>query len=151
MDRNEIINGCIKVESVAASIYSKLMQIFPEEQDFWEGLYNDEKKHISFLHDVKSLGLCDDVWKMNLLPSKPMIRDALQQAEKINKKISNGPVTFKEALRITLALEESMVETYTNKLIASLLCCDNEASFNDFVTNEKDHKNKIKSRIRKAR
>jgi len=150
MDGNEIINGCIKVESAAASIYSKLMQLFPEEHDFWEGLYNDEKEHISFLSDVKSLGLCDDVRKMNLLPSKPMIREALKQAEKINKKISNGPVTFKQALRITLALEESMVETYTNKLIASLLCCNNETSFNDFVTNGKDHEKKIKSRIRKA-
>ena len=150
MDGNEIINGCIKVENAAASIYSKLMQLFPEEHDFWEVLYNDEKEHISFLSDVKSLGLCDNVRKMNLLPSKPMIREALKQAEKINKKISNGPVTFKEALRITLALEESMVETYTNKLIASLLCCNNETSFNDFVTNGKDHEKKIKSRIRKA-
>ena len=48
MDRDEIINGCIKVESAAASIYSKLMQLFPEEHDFWEVLYNDEKQHISF-------------------------------------------------------------------------------------------------------
>ena len=42
MDENEIINGCIKVESAAASIYSKFNQLFPEEQDFWEGLYDDD-------------------------------------------------------------------------------------------------------------
>jgi len=150
MDRNELINGCIKVESAAASIYSKLMQVFPEEQDFWEGLYKDEKKHISFLSDVKSLGLSDEVHKMNLLPSKPMIKEALKLSDKIIKKISNDPVTFKEALRLTLKLEESMVETYTNKLIASLLSCENEASFNSFVTNEKDHEDKIKKMLKKA-
>lgn len=150
MDGNEIIKGCIKVESAAASIYSKLIQLFPEEQDFWEGLYNDEKEHISFLSDVKSLGLCDEVQKMNLLPSKPMIKDAVKLANKITNKISNDSITYEEALKLTLELEESMVETYTNKLIASLLCCDNEASFNTFITTEKDHKNKIKRKIKKA-
>ncbi len=150
MDGNEIINGCIKVESAAASIYSKLMQIFPEEQDFWESLYNDEKEHISFLSDVKSMGLCDEVQNMDLLPSKPMIKEAVTLANKITNKISTGSITFKEALKLTLELEESMVETYTNKLIASLLCCDNEASFNTFITSEKDHKHKIKRKIKKA-
>ena len=84
MDGNEIINGCIKVESAAASIYSKLMQLFPEEQDLWEGLYNDEKEHISFLSDVKSLGLSDEVQKMNLLPSKTMIKEALKLSNRIS-------------------------------------------------------------------
>jgi len=150
MDENEIINGCIKVESAAASIYSKFNQLFPEEQDFWGGLYNDEKEHISFLNDVKSLGLSDEVQRMNLLPSKPMIKDALKLADKISKKISNGPVTFKQALSLSLELEESIVETYTNKLIASLLSCDNEASFNSFITSGKDHKTQIKKMLQKA-
>jgi len=150
MDENELINGCIKVESAAASIYSKLMQLFPEKQNFWEGLYNDEKEHISFLSDVKSLGLGDEVHKMNLLPTKPMIKEALKLANSINKKISNGSVTFKEALRLTLELEESMVETYTNKLISTLLACDNETSFNSFITNGKDHEKKIKKMLKKA-
>jgi len=150
MDGNELINGCIKVESAAASIYSKLMQVFPEEKDLWEGLYNDEKEHIAFLSDVKSLGLSDEVQKMNLLPSKPMIKEALTLSAKISKKISNASVTFKEALELTLKLEESMVETYTNKLISSLLSCDNDASFKSFVTNGKNHENKIKKRLQKA-
>ena len=150
MDRNEIINGCIKVESAAASIYSKFMQLFPENQDFWEGLYNDEKEHISFLSDVKSLDLSDEVQKMNLLPSKSMIKEVLKLSDKISKKISNGHVTFKEALKLSLKLEESMVETYTNKLISSLLSCDNEASFNTFITSERTHEEKIIKMLKKA-
>jgi len=150
MDENAIINGCIKVESAAASIYSKLKQLFPEEQDFWEKLYSEEKEHISFLNDVKSLGLSDEVQRMNLLPSKTMIKDALKLANKISIIISNTPVTFKEALKLSLELEESMVETYTNKLIASLLSCDNEASFNSFVTNGKAHEDRIKKMLQKA-
>lgn len=150
MNEHELINGCIKVESAAASIYSKLMQLFPEEQDFWEELYNDEKEHISFLSDVKSLELTDEIQKMNLLPSKPMIREALNLADTINNKISNGPVTFNNALKLALKLEESIVETYTNKLIATLLSCEDEDSFNNFITNGKDHENKIKRKISKA-
>jgi hypothetical protein len=86
---------------------------------------------------------------MNLLPSKPMIKDALKLADKISKKISTGPVTFKQALSFSLELEESIVETYTNKLLASLLSCDNEASFNSFITNGKDHENRIKKMLQK--
>ena len=150
MDRNEIINGCIKVESTAAAAYSKFMQLFPEEQKFWEGLYNDEKDHISFLNDVKSLGLSDEVQKMDLLPSKSMIKEAVKLSNKINKKISNGPVTLREALSLALELEESMVETYTNKLIGSLLSCEDEANFQKFITNEKAHENKIKKMLKKV-
>ncbi len=150
MDNHEIINGCIEVENAAASIYGKLKQLFPEEHEFWEGLYNDEKEHISFLNDVKSLGLSEEVQRMNLLPSTPMIKDALKLADKISNRISNGPVTFREALSLSLKLEESVVETYTNKLIVSLLSCDNEASFNSFITNCSDHKNRIKKMLQKA-
>ncbi|UCH80263.1 MAG: hypothetical protein JSW20_11030 [Nitrospiraceae bacterium] len=148
MEGIEIINGCIKVESAASSIYSKLMQLFPEEHDFWEELYNDEKEHISFLNDVRALGLIDEVKKMDVLPTKPMIKDALKLANKISKKIHNNSLTFKEALDLTLELEESIVETYTNKLIVYLLSCDNEASFNDFITNGREHENKIKRKIK---
>ncbi len=148
MDTHEIINGCIKVESAASSIYGKLMQLFPDEQDFWEGLHNDEKDHISFLNDVKSLGLSDEVQKMDLLPSKSMVKEAVKLATSINKKIHHNPVTLKQALDLTLKLEESMVETYTNELIASLLSCDNPASYNTFLKTEKDHKSKIIRKIK---
>ena len=150
MDRNEIINGCIKVESAAAFIYSKFMQVFPDKQDFWEGLYNDEKEHILFLSDVKSLDLSDEVRKMNLLPSKSTIKEVLKLSDKISQKISSGPVTFREALKLSLKLEESMVETYTNKLISSLLSYDNEACFDTFITSEKNHEEKIKKMLEKA-
>jgi rubrerythrin len=150
MDRNDLINGCIKIESAAASTYSKLMQLFPDKKDFWEGLYNDEKEHISFLNDVKSLGLSDEVQKMDLLPTKPMIREALSLSNKISKKISNGPVIFKEALSLSLELEKSMVETYSNKIIASLLSCEDEASFKSLITSEKKHEEKIQKMLKKA-
>jgi rubrerythrin len=151
MDGTEIINGCIKVEGIAASIYSKLMQKFPEEKDFWEELYNDEKEHISFLNDVKSLGLTNEVRKMNMLPSKQMIKDALKLSDDVNKKISSAKITLSEALSLTLKMEESIVETYTNKLITSLLSCDNDGSFSSFISNGKSHKDKIKRKIKKTK
>jgi hypothetical protein len=55
MNRNSIINGCMKIERSAANIYKNLMKKFPEKEDFWKNLFDDEVEHLSFLKDVKSL------------------------------------------------------------------------------------------------
>ena len=63
MNRDTVIDGCIEVEKIAASIYNHLMRIFPDEKDFWKNLHDDEVEHVSFLKDVKLLGLIDEIEK----------------------------------------------------------------------------------------
>jgi len=148
MESNTIINKCIQVEKSAASIYKDLMKQFPEHKDFWQDLFNDEIEHTSFLRDVKSLHLKDELQKIDLLPSLPTINMALDFADNITKKIKSGPVSLDEALAMTLELEESMVETFTNKIIADLMSCEDENGYKKIVSDEIRHLNKIKKMIK---
>jgi hypothetical protein len=144
MYKTALINGCIKVENSVASVYSNLMTLFSEKKDFWGSLFNDEKRHIAFLTDVKSLELTDEIEKVDLLPTMPMIEKTLKLAEDVNEKIKSRSLTFKDALSETLKIEESMVETYSNKTIAKLLSCANESSRDQFIAEEKNHVEKIR-------
>ena len=148
MERNTFINGCIKVEKSAASIYKNLMKKFPEKEEFWKSLFNDETEHSSFFSDVKSLGLIDELKKMDSTPSMRIINETLKTASNITKKITKRSLSFKDALTMTLKLEESVVETYTNKLIAQLLSCEDAPSYKKIVADEKRHINKIKNMMK---
>ena len=148
MGRTSVINGCMKVEKSAASIYKNLMQRFPKHEDFWKMLFDDEIKHLSFFKDVKSIGLINEMEKIDLLPSMPVINKTLKLAGSITKKIKGGSLSFVDALKITLKLEESMAETYTNKIIAHLMSCDSEPSYKNIIADERKHINKIKNMMK---
>lgn len=143
-----MISKCIETEKSASSIYKDMMKQFPEHKDFWLGLFNDEIEHVSFLRDVKSLNLKDELEKIDLLPSLPTINMALDLADHITGKINSGPVSLDEALAMTLELEESMIETYTNKIIANLMSCDDKSGYKKIVSDEKRHLNKVKEMIK---
>jgi len=148
MAKNEFINGCIKVEKSAASMYKKLMTKFPDRQDYWKELFDDEISHMSFLNDVKSLGLIDEIQKMEASPSISLINKTVKMAEDLTAKIKEDPISFKKALSLVLKFEESMVEIYTNKIIANLISCDDEPSYKKMVADEKKHINKIKKMMK---
>lgn len=149
MNAIDIINNCIKVESTAASFYGKLMELFPDHKNFWESLHDEEKEHVSFLNDVKSMGLSDEMEKMESLPATSLIKKSLNLVDNISKKLHDNSITFKEALTLSLELEESMVETYTNRLISELISCNGKDSYDSFVSNEKEHENRIKQMLAK--
>ncbi len=148
MYRTAILQGCINVEHSVASIYSNLMQVFPEKKDFWGSLYNDERDHIAFLSDVKSLGLIDDIEKVDLLPTLPMIDKTLKLADAVIEKIKSSSISFYDALLMTLQIEESMVETYTSQMVGKLLSSADESSCEMFITDEKSHVEKIRIMMR---
>jgi rubrerythrin len=148
METNTLISKCIKAEKSASSIYKDMMKQFPEYKDFWQDLFNDEIEHASFLRDVKSLNLKDEMQKIDLLPSLPTINMALELADHITGKIKSGPVSLDEALAMTLELEESMVETYTNKIIANLMSCEDKTGYKKLISDEKRHLNKVKKMIK---
>jgi rubrerythrin len=150
MNKNSIIDGCIKVEKSSAYIYKNLMQKFPETEDFWKNLFDDEVEHLSFLRDVKSLGLTDEMEKVDLPPAMPIINKTIKMTENATEKIKTGSISLKNALKVTLKLEESIVETYTNKIIANLMSCENKLSYKKIIANEKKHINKIKKMINES-
>jgi hypothetical protein len=124
------------------------MKKFPEKEDFWKNLFDDEVEHLTFLRDVKSLGLTDEIEKIDLAPVMSIINETIKLAENITETIKTGSISFKNALKVTLKLEESIVETYTNKIIANLMYCDNGLSYKKIIANEKRHINKIKKMMK---
>ena len=151
MEQTDIINGCIKVESLVASIYSNLLQVFPKDKEFWESMLNDERDHIAFLIDVKSQGLITEIEKMDLPPSINVIQKNLKLVNKVSQRIADEPISMKNALKLALKLEESLVETYTNELIAKLLSCEDETSYEELINGEKTHVDKIRNMLQKTK
>ena len=150
MDQHDFINGCIKVENTVASIYSRLTQVLPKHKEFWSELLNDEREHIAFLSDVKTLGLITELEKMDFAPSMNEIKKTLKLTDSVNKRISDDPISMKNALKLALKLEESMVETYSNELIAKLLSCDDASSYKKLLADEKKHIDKVRKMMKKA-
>lgn len=148
MPKNVLVNGCIKVEKSAASIYRKLMKKFPDKKEFWKDLFDDEINHLSFLNDVKSLGLIDVMQKIDSLPPQELIDQTVMMADDLTAKIMAESISLKKALAMALKLEESIVETYTNRLIANLISCEDEVSYKKIVADEKKHINKIKKMMK---
>lgn len=148
MPKTDLIKSCMKVEKSAVVVYKKLMKKFPEQKDFWKGLIDDEVDHISFLKDVKSLGLAADMEKIDPLPAMEDINEAIRIAGDLNTRLTADSVSLKKALAMVLKLEETMVEAYTNKLIANLITCEDESSYKRIVSDEKKHRNKIKKMMK---
>jgi rubrerythrin len=145
MNIHEIINGCKEIEKSAATVYSNLMRLFPKEMEFWGNLFDDEAEHLIFLINAESLGLISELEKIVLPPSIPVLNKTLKLAGNITEKITKNPVSLEDALRMTLKLEETMVETYTNTLIANLLSFDNESYIEKILISEKLHVDKIRN------
>ena len=147
MARNSIIDGCIRAEKSAATIYKNFMRMFPEHKEFWKDLFDDEIKHLSFLKDVKSLGLVDELQKRGPLPSVSLINKTLKLADDITEKTKGTSLSIDKALKMVLKLEESVMETYTNKMIADLMSCGNK-TLEEIIADEKAHIRKIKGMMR---
>jgi len=148
MAKNAIISGCMKVERSALYVYKQLMKKFPDKKDFWRDLVDDEVDHLTFLKDVQSLGLADAMQKTDPLPTMENVDDAIRTADNLVVKIKEDSISLKKTLSIVLKLEESLVETYTNKLIAKLMACEDKSSYKKLVADEKKHINKIKKMMK---
>jgi len=132
------------MENASAFIYSKFMQLFPKEKDFWEDLFNDEMSHSSFLNDVEYYEMFNGLQISDLPLSISLIEKTLKFVEKISEHIKFNPVSFEDALRIALKIEETMVEIFTNDLI-SIAITNNESFLEKIFRDERLHVDKIKN------
>jgi len=144
MEICQLINFCCVTEEVVASIYSRFMQLFPQEKDFWEDLYKDEKKHTSFLIEVSDSGRFDEMHTEDLGFSEPLLDRTKTFITNISNQINFSPVSLEDALKMALKIEETMVEAFTNELIANLSPNDNNA-FLQLLMEEKTHIAKVKN------
>lgn len=148
MELSDRLIGCIAIEESAASLYRTFAQLFPDEKDFWEGMLHDEIDHSSFLKDAASLDMFRKLPHHARPPSISFIEKTLEFAQSVSRRIMLNPVSFGDALNIALKFEESMVETYTNELIAELKSDDDESYFMNIekmLVEERGHVSKIKN------
>ncbi|MEW6571339.1 MAG: hypothetical protein AB1390_09230 [Nitrospirota bacterium] len=143
MEIYQFINVCLVVEHAAAAIYSHFMQLFPPEKDFWEDLFKDEKKHISFLIEAADHGQFEEMNPEDLGFSMRLLDRTRKFAEDISDRIKFNPVSLEDALKMALKLEETMVETFTNELIANLSAADD--NFLEMFAEGKNHVDKIRN------
>ncbi len=141
---HDLIKGCIAIEKTAASIYGTFMQLFPKEKNFWEDLFNDEIDHASFLTDVDSVGIFDELRAAALPLPVQLVEKTFKFAGNMNREINLNPVSFENALKMALKLEETMVEIFTNKAIASLLFSEDKPFAEKILLSERLHVDKIK-------
>jgi rubrerythrin len=150
MNAQELISGCIEIEQAAAHIYSSFMQLFPEERGFWEGLVNDELSHTSFLLEANRVGMFDGVPSEEMLLSGRIIFDTVVFTRNVKNNILYGPVSLEDALKIALKLEETMVEIFTNQLIAKLSNYQSQSALDEMLAAERYHLDKIRNRMIEA-
>ena len=144
MEIDQLVRGCLVVELAAASIYSSLMHLFPQEKYFWDDLYKDEKRHISFLIEAADSGRFDEMQTADLGFSMPLLDRTEKFIANISNHIGINPVSLEEALNMALQIEETKVEAFTNELIANLSAADSKA-FLQILMEEKTHIAKIKN------
>lgn len=143
MELQHFINGCIVVEETVASIYRIFMDIFPDEKLFWQDLYRDELEHSFWLSSGSHSEAIDLLPSKDMLPSIDLVAMTLSFVEEKVRHVRSNPVTFEEALRTALKIEESMVEIFTNEITANLLATDYKSLNDKLITAEKLHVNKI--------
>lgn len=137
------------MEQIVSSIYSSFVQLFPEEKQFWIDLYQDEIDHASWLSKAGYTEMIDLLPSEDFIPSLKLVDKSVRFAEKIKKDVGSGPLSFEDALKVALKLEETMVETFTNELVANVISIDYESLSDRLIMAEKMHIAKIEDMMMK--
>ena len=105
MEINQLLNFCCVTEEIVASIYSRFMQLFPQEKDFWEALYKEEKMHTSFLIEAADSGRFDEMQAADLGFSEALLNRTKTFITNLSNQINFSPVSLEDALKIALKIE----------------------------------------------
>ena len=133
------------MEKAVASIYSTFMQLYPKEKNFWEDLYKDEIEHSSFLVNADYQKIANKELQTTVLPpSMALIEKTLKVTQDIQNQIKLNPFSLEDAFKMALKLEESMVETFANDLIANLVAGDSKSVVKTIIVGERLHVDKIR-------
>jgi hypothetical protein len=147
MESKEIIKSCISIEYAVATIYGRFMQYFPAEKLFWENIYTDEIEHSLWLKDYQFEGFVELLPNQDLIPDINRINNNWKFIQGIERQIMSNPVSFEDSLKMALQLEQTMVETFSNELMANIFSSDYETLNDKIIISEKLHINKIEDRM----
>jgi rubrerythrin len=151
MELSAKINGCLAIEQGTASIYSTFMRMFPNEKEFWEDLVKDEADHFAVFKDPDFFKVLSKLPEEAQPPPMPYIEKTLEFIKSMRKHIMLSSISLEDALNIALKLEESLVETYMNELIADFKSDSNESYFTleKMLAEERGHITKVRNMMMK--
>jgi rubrerythrin len=109
---SERIEACIVVELLAAEIYLMLADSFPDERGFFMDLCHEEQEHAEILTLGMGFQRVGEVPDYIVPDSFTRIYESFTLAKDIKEKIENQKVSLKEALEMTLRMEESIAEKH---------------------------------------
>jgi rubrerythrin len=143
---SERIEACIVVELLAAEIYLMLADSFPAERGFFMDLCHEEQEHAEILTIGMGFQRVGEVPDYIVPESFLRIYESFTFVKDIKEKIENQKVSLKEALELTLQMEESVAEKHFQDVFS-------HAESNSYIINKlntlqsdsKRHADKIKA------
>lgn len=147
-EKQKVLMTCVDLEVAAALIYKEFMDIFPSERAFWGQLAREEEDHARMYLAGDILNVTCEYAGIRF-PPVAFINRSLAFAEQIQERIRTYPVTLKEALDMSLKLEQSLAESMVYDLPES----DNPVIKNlkKIITDTESHLDRIeKARIAKG-
>lgn len=107
------MNRCAEIEDILAQIYRELAEVFATDrdlEDIWLGMADDEGEHAREIRLAKRM-LKDDIIVCEQV-SDAQIRRLLSRARDILAKVRRSVLPIKEALRLSLHLEDEFRQVH---------------------------------------
>ncbi|MFZ3072134.1 MAG: hypothetical protein WA162_02685 [Thermodesulfobacteriota bacterium] len=116
----EVLDMAALIERKVAGIYRSFKKSFGSDVMagyLWESLANEEDGHAEFLEAQKKLVKTSG--RAVVMINISVLRESLEAVEKYEKLMEKGGLTNKDAVRIALDIENSMLEKNHNILVGT--------------------------------
>lgn len=109
--RFKIIGLLVSVEESARELYTIFVQRFPEHKDLWEEMAKEEQQHVGLIRTLGASVASDEArYNPDKFEPEEIQKTLVWMKEQIAKARSKEKMTFKEALKISLDMEERVSE-----------------------------------------
>ncbi|MFO7807611.1 MAG: hypothetical protein R6V40_04310 [Candidatus Moraniibacteriota bacterium] len=142
----EIVDLMIQHELAIGDLYKTCVEIFPEEEKFWEEISSEERMHARWLEDLKEKIEKGTVYVNTSKFTPQSIKTSLQYIKEEEDEIQKGNSDLKKSFGLALDLENALLEGGNLKIFEAN---DSQLKhFLNFLSEEtKEHAKKIKNKL----
>jgi len=108
---------CITVENMTAEIYTEFGDRFPDAMSFFRELSKEEENHAAILAIGKEFDRRGKLPEDAVPESMPHIDGSLNFIKGVKERIKGREITLKDALEMSLSMEETTVESYVQEIL----------------------------------
>jgi len=146
-----IINESIKLEINMAHFYSLFHDLFPDNDQFWQTLYLEERNHANLLHKIKNSFLNErEEYPEELFSiSLNSLKSSNLFLKEFIKKYTKEPPSLQEACEISIHFESMAGEIHFDRFSNKSPTTDFEKLFSELNGDDKNHKQRIEQYLKK--